>query len=270
MNIFIHIPKTAGSTLRRITRYQSTNQPVYFLNGESPLQSKQQLIEKGHHFKARLIFGHLDFGFHEQLPGTVRYLTLFRNPIDRIISHYYYVRRTPGHYLFEVVTKSNMPLKEYVGSGLTTELNNGQVRAVIGAGGYHKDFASKYDIPFGHCKEWMLGEAITNLQNSFSFYGMQERFDESLILLKKELGWTKPLFYETKNKTKGRPAVNALDKETLEVITSYNQLDIVLYKYVKDEFEQLMNKRKNYLKKEKRKLKFNNWFLNQKRRLKPL
>jgi len=51
---------------------------------------------------------------------------MLRNPIDWIISHYYYVRRIPRHYLYNRVVSQNMNLEEYVMSGILSEINNEQ------------------------------------------------------------------------------------------------------------------------------------------------
>ncbi len=74
----------------------------------------------------------------------------------------------------------------------------------------------------------MLEKALDNIENHFSFVGTVEKFDESLIILKKMYGWRTP-FYGVINKTSNRPRVSEIDKETLEIVTYYNAADIKLY-----------------------------------------
>src|SRR5438128_2361305 len=45
--------------------------------------------------RLRCIGGHLYYGLHEHLVQTSCYLTLLRDPIERMVSLYYYCRRRP-------------------------------------------------------------------------------------------------------------------------------------------------------------------------------
>ena len=78
--------------------------------------------------------------------------------------------------------------------------------------------------------------AKKNIEQHFSVVGLMERFDESLMLLKQHLGWKIP-FYQPQNVNKKRPQEEA-DREVIKVIERTNELDLLLYEYVKERFEQ--------------------------------
>lgn len=105
---------------------------------------------------------------------------MLRDPIDRVISHYYHVINRPKHYLYKAVTSRNMNLAEYVRSGLSHEANNGQVRQISGV---EAVFFDREPVSPG-----VLDVAKRNLSEHFHGVGLLERYDESLILFKKLLG----------------------------------------------------------------------------------
>lgn len=69
---------------------------------------------------------------------------------------------------------------------------------------------------------------------------MTERYNETLILLKRTFKWKTP-FYVKANVTKKRPLKEVVDKDTIKLIEKYNELDIELYKYGQERFEELIN-----------------------------
>ena len=71
----------------------------------------------------------------------------------------------------------------------------------------------------------------------FAVVGIAEEFDRSLILIKRILGWRNP-FYTKQNVSRGRALKEDLAPETLRVIEAYNALDIELYRYAKQLFEE--------------------------------
>lgn len=254
--IFLHIPKSAGSTLQLIFKKQH-KENAFFIDGNHPDLNviKQEFVSRN----IRLCYGHMDFGMHEVIGQAYKYATIIRDPIERVISQYYYVKRQPKHHLYNYAFKeNNFSLAEYVEQGLSTELNNGQVRILIGAGGFHKNFHTKYDIPFGKCEPWMLEEAKLNIEKHFVLCGLQEYFDESLVLMKKELRWNWDIGYVSQNITHRRKKGSELDSKTLKIIRDTNALDIELYDWVKANFLLRVKKEGAYIEKELKRLKWAN------------
>ena len=228
--IFLHIPKTAGSALRDIIRKNYRKTEIYDFPDMDAREAMEQfsLLPDSQRGSYRAVMGHMWFGLHETLPRPSTYLTLLREPVERTVSHYHFVRRTRGHYLHRTVTDRQLSIGEYVSSGISTELDNGQTRLVAGA-------QDEERYPFGACTEELLGQACENLQNRFSVVGLQERFNETLLLLERMLGWRTR--QTRKNVTRRRPTVEELTDEEREIIEAHNCLDRRLYDFAVKLFE---------------------------------
>ncbi len=228
--IFLHIPKTAGTTLHQIMdRHYSIDQ-IYWVQATQVAESitafKNFPEEKRRQFK--LIKGHMGFGLHQVVAQPCTYFTLLRDPVKRIISHYYHVLRTPNHYLHQIVTEDKMDLKTFVSSGISLELDNGQTRLIAAANGDEDE-----SIEFGCASTELLETAKQHLQEHFSVVGIMEEFDRTLLLLQKKLGWQNILYARKntgQNKNSQKPDISA---DTLAAIQQQNSLDIELYKFAK-------------------------------------
>jgi len=223
--IFLHLPKTAGTTLARIIDRQYDSIAILSLYG-SMLGEELATIPQNQMDRLRIVTGHLYFGAHafSSRPGT--YVTMLREPIDRVISHYYFVRHEPSNYLYDLARK--MSLKEFVESCGKQEPNNDQTRLLAGRG---------HTVRFGICSDEMLDIAKRNLTEHFAVVGISEEFDRSLILMKRILGWRNP-FYSKQNVGQHRPRKEDIPLETLRVIETHNTLDIELYRYAKELFQE--------------------------------
>ncbi len=233
--IFLHIPKTAGTTLHQIIdRHYSINR-IYWVHAtqvEASIKTFKNLPEEQRQ-QFQLIKGHMGFGLHKFVPHPCTYFTLLRDPVKRIVSHYYHVLRTPTHYLYETVMKHQMDLKTFVSSGISLELDNGQTRMIAASLGNEED-----RIGFGCASRELLETAKQHLQEHFAVVGLMEEFDRTLLLLKKKLGWSNILYARKntgKNKTTQKSEISA---EALAAIQQQNALDIELYQFVKQRLQQ--------------------------------
>lgn len=232
--IFFHIPKAGGTSLDEILECQFEPSQVYTMDRikveEAANEFKKLPIEERE--KYRLLKGHMWFGLklHEYMPQPCKYITMLREPIARVISHYYYAKRTANHYLYEKIAAEKITLKDYVTRQLTLEVNNGQTRVLADL---------NYPVPYGEAPQELLESAKKNLHDYFAMVGLMERFDESLLIMKRLFGW-EDVFYERKNVSKERSTINELPADVLDVIVAHNQLDIQLYQYVQTLLEEMI------------------------------
>ena len=243
--IFIHVPKSAGTTLTNIILEQyeeietwQMSQSVVAVLGEKwpkfTLPEREKIafpefskLPNSELNRYKSITGHIKYGYHRYLEQSFTYISMLRNPRSRIISSYYYFKylRIPGEYYHDLINNKKLTCKDFVTSDILND--NLATRQISGIGD---------NIDYGLLKREHLEIAKKNIEQHFSVVGLMERFDESLMLLKQHLGWKIP-FYQPQNVNKKRPQEEA-DREVIKVIERTNELDLLLYEYVKERFEQ--------------------------------
>lgn len=229
--IFLHIPKAAGTTMHKIIERQYGKSSIFTMDGARVMESSDEIRSMSDDRKRRIkvLKGHMAYGLHAYMPKPCRYFTVLRDPLERLISHYYYVIRTPEHYLYETVISQKMTLEDYIDSGISQELINGQTRMLASQNGYL--------VEDGAITENHLNEAKQHLDKSFELVGLAEQFDETLLLCKQAFGW-KNVFYSRSNVTRERPARESVSEEVADMILDHNKFDSELYAYARKQFEE--------------------------------
>lgn len=218
--IFLHIPKTAGSTLHQIIRRQYRSQYIYHMGSYPDSLEKFKNLPLRRRADIRVLMGHFEMGIDEYLPRPSTYFTLLRDPIARAISYFSHVRRDTDHYCHDLVTTQHMNLETFINSQADVMMDNGQTRMLAGR---------LYDVPFGHCDAEVLAAAQRHLQERFAFVGLTERFDEALLLMKYTFKWSN-LYYTRRNISPAQDKKPFPDA-TLAAVQQVNQWDMALYSF---------------------------------------
>lgn len=220
--IFLHVFKTGGTTLRRILYREFDRSAVWIVDHERQEESRRefQAIADEQKQRIRVIMGHMAFGFHEVVASQSSYVTLLRHPVDRIISHYYYVlRQGPAHRLYDAIARHKMTVGDYALGGLAKELDNGQTRMLS---------ATEESIPIGEMSHEQLMVAQSNLRGFFSVVGVLDSFDEFVLMLKHRFD-LKNVYYIKRNVGRGRQDLGSVLPHDRSKIERANQLDMELY-----------------------------------------
>jgi hypothetical protein len=214
MLAFVHIPKTAGTTLHKIISHQyHAGRIAIHHDTEGPPSA--ELAERIQSQGASVIMGHFSVGLHRFIP-SLRYVTCLRDPVPRLISHYRHALHDPTHYLHREA--KSLTLAEYISSGLSGELSDGMTRMLAGI----------HDFHHGVMNEAILATAISNLETFFDAIIPSERFDEGVLLLASDLAWQTPYYLRRKvGRYAGR--TSSLDHETIRAIEDHNRHDRQLY-----------------------------------------
>lgn len=232
--IFTHVPRSGGTTLVSVmsSRYPKKEQFLFYVREKSGNTDEAlaafSSMPAGQRKEMKLLQGHTSFGIHEGY-SNYTYVTLLRDPVERVISYYYYILKLPGHYLHNILIANKMKLEDFIGSGLSAELDNIQTRQISGirTKGIEK------------CSREMLEIARHNLLNHYSIFGITERFDETLLWMKQYFGWRYP-FYARLNTIVNKPARHQITPRALELIQQTNALDIELYDFAAKEFDRII------------------------------
>jgi hypothetical protein len=216
ITIFQHITKTGGSTMRGVVMQQYDRLFLYGGGGD-PRQRLNELPTEERE-SLECIYGHLPFGVHRCLDRPSRYFTMLREPVDRAISLYHHILSKSQHPLHEKVTKQRMTLQDCVEEFVA--FHNNQTRYLTGI---------THHAPL---EPSVVEQAMNNLDAYYVAVGITERYDESLLLMRRRLGWKwSGMRYQRRNVNHERPDVDALPPATLQTIRERSSLDMEIYRY---------------------------------------
>lgn len=170
-----------------------------------------------------LVMGHQAIRLANQLSAP-RVITFLRNPVKRVVSLYHYVREVRPEHPWHRTTKL-LSIEQLYAEGIHeqwSELTDGQCRSLMS----WKMFA--------HMKEQLSWNALLErlaLDHGASFVvGLTERFDESLLVMKRRLGWARYPYYERKNTNTRKQLLKSTSDADLQAIASHNETDGELYR----------------------------------------
>lgn len=233
--IFLHIQKTGGITLQRMLR-RKLGKPVGkraigLLSQKPKLATVEQEL-RAKQREDRYVVGHFCYGIHQFLPQPYTYMSFLREPVARICSLYHYSKQNPTAYYHQQAQSCS--LEEFSLQAKLMELDNGQVRFL--AGDPSDCFINR--TPIGHCNDALLETAKQNIDTHFSFIGITEQFDRSILLLQKIMGWNNCFYLRRNTNVASQKSKDSIPEELRRKIAERNSLDVQLYTYVKSKLTQ--------------------------------
>jgi hypothetical protein len=246
--IFLHIPKTAGTTLNRFIEKQYNPLRIYTIPGGYRVWSIERFkrLSDRRRSRLRVLRGHMGFGLHRFFSQPSTYMTVLREPVNQVTSSYYYALSNRFHPLHSVLSERRVTLERFPdlapwGNNLQTKLVGGMSMARVNppaalAAARRGEMVSPEEFAGEHCTPEILAAAKRNLESSFSVVGLTERFDESLALMTLSYGW-RATAYQRFRKSKKRPVNDALTSSVRRRLERENAYDIELYDFGRQLFE---------------------------------
>jgi hypothetical protein len=232
--IFLHIHKTAGMSLRGlfVKNYRDGGQFNTDLMDIAAAdwgacRDRVRCWDPETMAACRVFKGHMPFGLHELLPGPSRYITFLRDPVRRVLSHYRMAVRKKQLPHDHWIDPSRADWNLGAAPALARSFDNGQTRMLAGA---------DLQLPFGACTDEHLQLAKRNIDTHFDFVGLTERFDLSLMLMRRVCGW-KWHFYVPDNVAP--PDRVFIAPEIAGQVRALNRFDEDLYRHARERFDQL-------------------------------
>jgi hypothetical protein len=211
MLVFVHINKTAGTTVRYILRssYGPRHCDVEPWDGTSSnrqfsaadLQRVRRLYPRLASIAGHRITGHIDLG-----QADLNYFTFVRDPMKMCASRF--------QYQLDHRKKRNLTFEQWIAKDWARDA---QTKRIVGT----SDAA----------------EAIAVIFRKDIFVGLTERFDESMVLLQALRAPSMNIDYARRN-VAGRSTIAKRllsDEPTREMIIDANRADLELYNYVSNE-----------------------------------
>jgi hypothetical protein len=222
--LFMHLAKTAGTAFRDAIFPNYKQSEIAYLYPDPPgFPNFCSLLEIPTEQRARLRFmmGHFIFGIHNLLPQESCYITVIRNPVDRVLSHYLFLSGTQPELLTD--GSRHLTLPEVLERKLIVDLDNQMVRCFAGA--------NDSTNPAGTIDKSVYDLAINNLHTYFAYVGHQERSAACYKAMQEKFGWWATPELSLVNKTE-RALPDQLYKSTIPAIESHNRWDLMLYQEI--------------------------------------
>ncbi|WP_338554362.1 sulfotransferase family 2 domain-containing protein [Paenibacillus sp. KS-LC4] len=207
--LYIHIPKTGGTSFTQAINEHCPNAVYYFQVADKPDLLRQALQQ------ADALSGHLPFGLHKATSRPCQYVTMLRDPVEQIASFFYFKYKNKNYldyynpYLtFEEFLNNPRFDPEYV--NLQTRFLSGEL------------WSTTPD----------LSKATRSLKQHVSFTGITELYAESQFLFMRAMGW-EPKVYSKMNANECRPPNTELTRDIIDLIHSKNASDVELYYFAR-------------------------------------
>lgn len=224
--LFDHLPKCAGSTLDTYLAAHYPQRKIFSTDGFRPLDSVRyfkELSERTRHGYS-LVKGHLANELIDYVHPECLKITVLRDPVERIISHYFYVKRTPSHYLYPAIHRSDMSLEDYATSSLSCELQNW----------YTTHFSGLSADQAEERPEESITRAAEVVLLRYDIVGLLDDFMLFIENLRERANLRNEYQDNRVNVTQDRPGIKSIPRPIIEKIEQVNHLDIALYRKIKN------------------------------------
>ena len=228
--VSLHIPKTAGITLKNILSEVYGDGFLWF----PETNTTRGCYERLRHYdlsKVNCIHSHVGYGIHKYLEAdgiSCKYITFLRNPYERLMSFYNYILTEPvnDHYKWDESFgwSKDTKFKDWLLDRKLAAQDNDEVRFLSGCENLNTN-TIKYNMARSDYRM-----AVRNL-GDFSFVGFKENFDNDIISLSKLLNWKSIPEYTKANVGPVENHTRNLSIEDVAVINHTNNYSISLWRY---------------------------------------
>ena len=216
LRLFLHMPKCAGTTIKDWLSANMSNAVRFDYESyfkiprcERNTSILKKLLEPESGDRDKIIYGHF-FPvkyFGTQKPENYKLVTILRDPVDRVLSHYKYWNSEsfPDHYLWRKMKENSWSFEEFA---FCEEMQN---------------FYSQYliQVPVG----------------SFDYIGLFEDFEKSVSRCFEVLGVDRAngIGSHRANMSNGI-TLDAIDGNVLKKLKQHHAEDYLIYEYAREQY----------------------------------
>lgn len=244
--VFIHLPKTAGTTLRYIIEAHFNESDICPLHNRNEFEGlKNQYLEQFSYIR-----GHVPYELVEKMLTSKRtWITMLRDPVERYISQFFFLQAKPVSIpiLYPPATKNdvqtlcNMTLDDFINTqSFKLSLLSRDMQARWLSTTINTDSPDKWLHAFNNS---LVQETDINIDLGFqrlsgvNIIGLTERFQDSVFMLSYYFGWPPVMSDTYLNVTVGKPKRDDISKHLIDQIVELNSSDMLIYEHAKQIFE---------------------------------
>ncbi len=206
--ISLQIPKTAGTSFRNILKAVYGNNVVirFDINEDVIKINEKKFTGSKLKKRTKVIHGHFEYTSIKkniELSNSIPIITWLRDPVERVISNYFYLKKIIQEKLNENNTDSN--------------LGNRMLKSI-------EEFAS-FEENRNRMSKFLKGALLED----FFFIGIVERFEEDIKTLSQLLDWKS---YPIKRQNQTSKEMELITTSIREEIKKLNEQDVDVYKEV--------------------------------------
>lgn len=228
--IFVHMPKSGGTSFNAYLeeiygRYMVKYHPYF-----NPELFEETTLEKAKNILC--ISSHYGFGIHRLFGSDklgrscvvgdglfsgrdIRYVTIVRNPLERMVSYYNFVTTFPLHHHYDKTKFMDIyQFFKYLRRKGDPELSNLQCYLLNGR------LSRRFE------------DARYNIDKYFFAVATVDKFSQFVKSLKKEMCWPDNVQHTRRNISPKKVFYDEIDENLKEYILESNKEDFKLYKYV--------------------------------------
>lgn len=225
MMVFSHIPRTGGTSLRAFISARVERSRHMDALSDFAFLTDSEL--RGYDFIAT----HCGYGVFKRLPGAARLIVL-REPVERVVSHYYYLRAVVEEISYGSHYAKSLSLAEFVAllnPAVRIGVENVQTWHLIEDKniGFRKRYGDLGDVD-------KVDLAFANLL-TFDLVGFHHALDALVADVEKM--FPANALAMPRLAASNRPPLDELDSPTLEMIRSRVKLDLMLYQRASQYFQ---------------------------------
>jgi hypothetical protein len=223
--LFLHIQKTAGTSIVQIAKEH------YGLNmsnhGDHVGKSYNEFLN------TKFVSGHFGFDFAKHLMKDRYSFTFLRNPEDRVISMYYFLRGQKKNIFPMYKVAKELSLEQFLRAGLSDPMvkkrlwNNQVWQLALGWANLENKSIEGFE------PSTLLAMAKENL-NDFNHVGFTETFEKDRDIILR--GLRLPIPNEVVITNVSKKPKEKLSDDIISIISDLTELDRRLYDYAKSKF----------------------------------
>lgn len=221
MLVFTHIPRTGGTTLRAIlSKY--LEKPLY-IDSLSDFAFMNDENLNSHTFIAT----HCGYGIFSRIIVPPKKLVILRDPVERIVSQYYYLRGLEENVSYSSYYAKTLSLEQFVKNenpAVWVGIRNTQTWHLIEDKNIH--FRNKYK---GMSDEKLLEIATDHLAR-YDFVGFTDRLPSVLDQIAIEYGWKRVSENLPLMRSSERPNTTDICESIRASVRDKVRLDLLLYR----------------------------------------